>query len=499
MRAVFGAVILLTLATLAGTARAEVAYTFKHDQFSDGIGAVSQELAGLTLPQMPGFAAGEAFGVVFRPTEGMYPVKIEGIDMVTAAMPNDIDNSKAHAMLEIYFFGGEGPDPGISTPTFSLSTYDVFNEVIMDIGQPLLGSTGISFDFDWSDPAGHPPMLLSGNFLVAVRFLQEAQDLQIGWGSPQCALQTEAGMCGCQKVGTIQDQVSTSLVNVLHIISTPLCCDCAADKWVWFEEVGATGDVILRARAKVQDGPCVPSCVNKECGDDGCGGECGQCTGVGESCVNGKCEVCKPACDGKECGDDGCDGSCGSCDAGKTCNAEGMCVEEGVCDPVANCAGKDCGDDGCGGVCGICETGFDCVQGTCSGGGEDVEFSILSVSPEDGCNDEDTQINIFGAGFVDGMTVILGSQPLVAVFLSKTMIRATVPAGMKSGSYDLIVTSLSDQSKFFPGAFKVVRCGSTGCGVGDPASPTPLGLLLLLAVLIGFWGKFMVFSGRLGF
>jgi hypothetical protein len=37
-------------------------------------------------------------------------------------------------------------------------------------------------------------------------------------------------------------------------------------------------------------GPCVPSCAGKECGDDGCGGSCGICSGVGESCgVTGLC------------------------------------------------------------------------------------------------------------------------------------------------------------------------------------------------------------------
>ena len=492
MRAVLG-LTLLTLVALAGSARAEVAYTFKHDQFSDGIDAASMELSGITLPQMPGFAAGEAFGVVFRPTDDMYPVKIEGIDVVVAGMPNDIDNSKAHAMLEIYFFDGDGPDPGTATPTYSLSTYDVYNEVIMDIGQPLLGSTGMSFDFDWSDTAGHPPMLQSGNFLVAVRFLQDAQDLQTGWGTSQCALQAEAGMCGCQKVATIHDQISTPSVNVLHIISTPLCCDCEADKWVWFEEVGANGDVLLRARAKIQDGPCVPACLDKDCGDDGCGGSCGEC-GEDEECVQGFCQegACVPACDGKECGDDGCGGVCGVCGAGMTCNASGQCVEGGVCDPVANCVGKDCGDDGCGGVCGVCEAGEDCVQGTCTedGGSGDGEFKITSVSPSEGCNDEDIAIMIRGDGFTEPVTVYLDAFPLVNPdVVDRENIRVVVPAGMKTGTYDLVVSDGENNSASFALAYKVIRCGNTGCGVGDPASSTGLGLLLLLAGLALAWRR----------
>jgi hypothetical protein len=45
------------------------------------------------------------------------------------------------------------------------------------------------------------------------------------------------------------------------------------------------------------DLPCVPSCLFKQCGDDGCGGTCGAC-GPGSSCVNHTCSL---ACDGTGC------------------------------------------------------------------------------------------------------------------------------------------------------------------------------------------------------
>ncbi len=35
---------------------------------------------------------------------------------------------------------------------------------------------------------------------------------------------------------------------------------------------------------------CVPNCAGKECGDNGCGGICGTCSG-GATCVNGKCQT----------------------------------------------------------------------------------------------------------------------------------------------------------------------------------------------------------------
>ncbi|MCA9607115.1 MAG: hypothetical protein KC619_16025, partial [Myxococcales bacterium] len=57
----------------------------------------------------------------------------------------------------------------------------------------------------------------------------------------------------------------------------------------------------------VDAGGCVPSCVGRTCGDDGCGGSCGTCT-TG-TCEAGTCS-CTPNCVGRTCGDDGCGGSC---------------------------------------------------------------------------------------------------------------------------------------------------------------------------------------------
>ncbi len=101
-------------------------------------------------------------------------------------------------------------------------------------------------------------------------------------------------------------------------------------------------------------------CAGKECGPDGCGVVCGAC-GNGFACVLGQCLslsacgdgicsvgedysgcpadcTCVPACLGKECGDDGCGGSCGGCGASEVCNQNlGLC-EADSCWP-------DCGDE----------------------------------------------------------------------------------------------------------------------------------------------------------
>lgn len=118
---------------------------------------------------------------------------------------------------------------------------------------------------------------------------------------------------------------------------------------------------------------CTPNCSGSICGDDGCGGSCGLCTGPQDQCVAGQC-ICQPNCDGKECGDDGCSGTCGACPSGGTCVA-GQCLflcGNGMCgDPGEDCA--SCPAD-CGSCCPneACDHGENCDScmadcGPCSG------------------------------------------------------------------------------------------------------------------------------------
>jgi hypothetical protein len=106
---------------------------------------------------------------------------------------------------------------------------------------------------------------------------------------------------------------------------------------------------------------CTPACDDKACGEDGCGGSCGDCAD-GEACtVEGICAAfCIPACDAMSCGDDGCGGSCGDCADGETCT-DGVCMA----DCVPACDGMNCGDDSCGGSCGECAEGELCTEGMC--------------------------------------------------------------------------------------------------------------------------------------
>jgi len=154
---------------------------------------------------------------------------------------------------------------------------------------------------------------------------------------------------------------------------------------------------------------CVPRCMDRECGDDHCGGKCGLCysdqtcensvcTG-GEGCVatrtpgcdNCPCESCvcrydhrccdnewdsacvdvcqylcdegcgsgcTPSCDSRQCGPDGCGGSCGKCAEDQACS-KGQCVDiskcgNGTCDQTEDCVlcPADC----------TCATGEKCME-----------------------------------------------------------------------------------------------------------------------------------------
>ncbi len=149
----------------------------------------------------------------------------------------------------------------------------------------------------------------------------------------------------------------------------------------------------------VQDadiGICTPSCDEMECGDDGCGGSCGEClVGI---CLAGRCltdmtcaqlHSCITDCVDETCAD-GClalgnERSLGQFQrlrdcAAALCNpldiecintvALSDCIEPyyacvtDKCDPV--CDGRNCGTDGCGGTCGTCDDHFVCLHGHCS-------------------------------------------------------------------------------------------------------------------------------------
>src|SRR4051812_32369018 len=79
---------------------------------------------------------------------------------------------------------------------------------------------------------------------------------------------------------------------------------------------------------KISPTTCTPNCAGLVCGNDGCGGSCGTCTGD-LRCVNGAC--CAPASSAVTCA-----GRCG-----RHPDACGQAVNCGTC-PTGSCAGNPC-------------------------------------------------------------------------------------------------------------------------------------------------------------
>ena len=154
-----------------------------------------------------------------------------------------------------------------------------------------------------------------------------------------------------------------------------------------------------------QEACCLSDCEAKECGDGGCGLDCGECV-ENETCTDGQCgctfedceglccndgencceeQCCSQDCTDKECGYDCCQ-SCGQCDEGYQCiidDDEGTAVCQPKCDEL--CAGKNCGfadpDCPCGEGDSECNDGNDCTDDVC------VDLSCQFTDNEAECDD----------------------------------------------------------------------------------------------------------------
>jgi len=122
------------------------------------------------------------------------------------------------------------------------------------------------------------------------------------------------------------------------------------------------------------EGPCVPDCSNKQCGNDGCGGDCGDCP-AGTECENSVCKGEQGDCGGYS-EEPACQGETVVwCEDGQVffqdCKKLGPYYECGWVPDlfvygcynvpcIPDCESKQCGDDGCGYVCGYCAATMFC-------------------------------------------------------------------------------------------------------------------------------------------
>lgn len=176
---------------------------------------------------------------------------------------------------------------------------------------------------------------------------------------------------------------------------------------------------------------CTPNCGTRVCGDDGCGGGCGICTGDQECTGAGTCSAAAlidclsawqtvsacgytPQCladtlatvgltEGKELTDfvnclaQACpqfDGLCTqNATVGECSGFYNACADTPPC--VAECTGKLCGNDGCGGTCGACNADQYCdgtacqpAAGACPGSGIPLGACAPSLNMIGCCTEE---------------------------------------------------------------------------------------------------------------
>lgn len=165
----------------------------------------------------------------------------------------------------------------------------------------------------------------------------------------------ESGLCGCQPDCSAKSCGDDGCGGSCGSCETLM--ECTAGGQCICQFTSCSGLCCPEGAACHNEACCWPDCEGLECGDDGCGDNCGTCP-ASHTCVNGQC-LCQPSCGLKECGPDGCGGDCGTCPEQTTC-VNGFCVCQ------TNCEGRNCGDDGCGGSCGACEDTDSCVDGVCT-------------------------------------------------------------------------------------------------------------------------------------
>ena len=156
-------------------------------------------------------------------------------------------------------------------------------------------------------------------------------------------------------------------------------------------------------------------------------------------------DACQSFCDGIECGDDGCGGNCGECNEGWVCGADQQCF-----DP---CVGKECGDDGYGGSCGTCGICDECQDSQCE--------SVCWTDPTSGLTWQimptGGSMELFGAkSHCSGLSLDGGGWRLPTIGELRTLIRGCTATEV-GGSCNV------EEGDCLGGACKDSSC--TGCSV----------------------------------
>ncbi len=167
------------------------------------------------------------------------------------------------------------------------------------------------------------------------------------------------GKCNHQVVSGYCDIGDTCYKNGEPNPGNP-CQYCLASKDQYHWSTRSDEYKLTNGKVCYQGKPCdhATHCSGKECGDDGCGADCGTCKASYICNANQECQY------QASCGNGICDSNenCGSCAQDCKCKSGQVCYNGECCTP--KCDGRECGDDQCGGVCGTCDSGEACDQAT---------------------------------------------------------------------------------------------------------------------------------------
>ena len=406
---------LVALALLvAPTAHADK-IIWQHDDLPGDMTTLADGLKKHPMSAHPGFVKGEAFGQIFQPQAGDYPVKILSVELVMAAAETATPPfAEVPIAIEIYNDDAVAAAPS-AAPIWSINSSDFFNPATGKPGMNVVGNTGMIFEFDWSKPENHPPPITKGNIRVVIRVLGNAKDNGEYWepgcsttglGICQCAqLYTGLGLdlCGCQDLAALTDSGTTPKVNVLEIVY-PLGACSGSKKWVWLEDIAKEGkqmkgDFLLRLGVEgfVTSGPDAGS------------------TDAGAA-------------------------DAGSTDSGPSLDTTDDQAEAGTVDVAVPV----------------------------------LKPSVALVTPDTGSNDAITQIEIIGEGFADGAIVKVGTHKCAVDSVTSTKIVANVLSGIPAGSYPVVVENPNGQIGFKDPGFTVTApAPAEDAGAGD-TSGVPL-------------------------
>ena len=463
----------------------------------------------------PGFVKGEAFGQLYKPKPEDYPVKILTVEFVMA-QAEGAKEQKTDIAIEIYNDDGNGPAPK-GAPIYTVTSKDF--AAGGNIGQPVVGNTGMIYQFDWSKPENHPPEIQAGNIYLVIRYLNDASSLENMWGKLECTkMETGLGidMCGCQNLAALTDQQTTLGANLMHIVWPVGTCS-GNKQWKFVEQISTTnlqmkGDFILRMGV---DGVAP---VDADAGSTG--GKDGGSTGgpdvtvSKDTAANGQPEIT------------GVTPSSGAADKQPlTIDVYGKNFQDGLkaklgTEAIVIKAGSVTPGGFSATVVGIAAGQYDLVVTNPDGqvafkaaaftltGGSSVdagaETAVETAAPTgalsvDGVNptcvqfDKDNLVTILGFGFVKGMKFRVGTMAMTAVDVqSPAKANALLPKGLPIGEYTLYAELANGDTKALPNAVKVAgRCDgvvvptnpSSSCQAGSGGVPWGL-LSLLLAGLV---------------